>query len=208
MSVVNRAALAALAEQAHLSSPERRVLTGILATEGWHLLARLGTRRPAHPTAFAIGPTGVFAIVFAATAPDASELSDLRKHAEEPLVRLSAADFRFVPHMVEIVVVLPGRIRAESDGRIHVVDEAALLDTLIRRERRFKPARSAQLAASSVDKFIRLHLDLPTADESTDLAGLFTETDLNEAERAAALARPFSDWMTFLDPAQLTLVQT
>lgn len=203
-----RAAEQALAEQAHLSSPERRVLTGILATEDWHLLTRRGTRRPGHPTAFAIGPTGVFAVVFAATAPDAAELGDLRKHAEEPLVRLAAADFRFVPHMVEIVVVLPGRVRAESDGRVHVVDEAGLLDTLIRRERRFKPVRAAQLAASSVDKFIRLQLDLPATDEPTDLAGLFSETDLNEAERAAALARPFSDWMTFLDPTQLTLVQT
>lgn len=203
-----RAAEQTLAEQADLSSPERRVLTGILATEGWHLLTRRGPRRTGHPTAFAIGPTGVFAIVFAAATPNTAEFGDLRKHAEEPLVGLATADFRFVPHMVEIVVVLPGRIRAESDGRVHLVDEAGLLDTLIRRERRFKPARAAQLATSHVDKFIRLHLDLPTTDEPTDLAGLFTETDLNEAEREAALARPFSDWMTFLDPAQLTLVQT
>ncbi|MEV6064483.1 UvrD-helicase domain-containing protein [Nocardia asteroides] len=203
-----RAAEQALAEQSHLSAPERRVLTGVLATEGWHLLTRRGPRRPNHPTAFAIGPTGVFAIVFAAASPDSSAFGDLRKHAEEPLVRLATADFRFVPHMVEIVVVLPGRVRAESDGRVHVVDEAGLIDTLTRRERRFKPARAAQLADSGVDKFIRLTLDLPTTDEHADLAGLFTETDLNDAERAAALARPFSDWMTFLDPAQLALVQT
>ncbi|MDO3650914.1 UvrD-helicase domain-containing protein [Nocardia mangyaensis] len=203
-----RAAEQALAEQAHLSSPERRVLTGILATEGWHLLTRHRAYRPTHPTAFAIGPTGVFAIVFAATAPDATEFGPLRKHAEEPLARLAADDFRFVPHMVEIVVVLPGRVRAESDGRLHLVDEAGFVETLIRHERRFKPARAAQLAAAGIDDFTRLHLDLPTTDEPTDLAGLFTETDLNDAERTAALARPFSDWMTFLDPAQLSLVHT
>ncbi|MFG1774241.1 UvrD-helicase domain-containing protein [Nocardia salmonicida] len=201
-----RAAERKLAEQSHVSSSERRVLTGILATEGWQLLTRRGPLQPNHPTAFAIGPTGVFAIVFAATAPGPSEFGALRKSAEEPLTGLAAADFRFVPHMVEVVVVLPGRVRPDSDGRIQVTDEAGFLDVLFQRERRFKPARAAQLATTGIDKFTWLQLDLPAVSENTVDTGLFTETDLNDAERTAALARPFSDWMTFLDPAQLALV--
>ncbi|WP_336086120.1 UvrD-helicase domain-containing protein [Nocardia sp. SSK8] len=200
-----RAAEQTLAEQTHLSSPERRVLTGVLAGEGWHLLVRTTAFRPGRPTAFAIGPTGVFAIVFAATAPDTSEFGELRKHAEEPLTRLAVGDFRFVPHMAEIVVVLPGRFRAESDGRVHIVDEPGFLDTLTRRDRQYKPARAAQLAASGIDRYTHLRLDF--AVETDTAAELFTATDLNESERAAALSRPFSDWMTFLDPAQLSLVQ-
>ncbi|WP_278265440.1 UvrD-helicase domain-containing protein [Nocardia sp. AG03] len=201
-----RTAEQTLAEQAHLSSPERRVLTGVLAREGWQLLVRTTAFRPGRPSAFAIGPTGVFAIVFAATAPDTSEFGELRKHAEEPLARLAVGDFRFVPHMAEIVVVLPGRFRAESDGRVHIVDEPAFLDTLTRGDRQYKPARAAQLAASGIDRYTHLRLDRPV--ETDTAAELFTATDLNESERAAALARPFSDWMTFLDPTQLALVQT
>lgn len=203
-----RAAEQALAEQTRLSSPERRVLTGILATESWHLLTRNGPFQPGRPTAYAIGPTGVFAVVFADTLPPTAEFGALRRHAEEPLARLAAGDFRFVPHMAEIVVVLPGRVRAETDGRVHIVDESNFFGTLTRRARQFKPARAAQLAAAPIDRFTRVRPEQPMAAETTDAAGLFTAADLNDAERAAALARPFSDWMTFLDPAQLSLVQT
>ncbi|MFC4127145.1 UvrD-helicase domain-containing protein [Nocardia rhizosphaerae] len=199
-----RAAEQALGEQTHLSAQERRLLAGILADQGWQLLVRTAAVHQGRPSAFAIGPTGVFAIVFAATTPDPSQFGELRKDAEEPLVRLAVGDFRFVPHMVEIVVVLPGRIRAESDGRIHIVDEPGFVDTLTRRDRRYKPARAAELAAAGIDRYIHLRID--RSDESDTPAELFTETDLNDAERAAALARPFSDWMTFLDPAQLALV--
>ncbi|MFJ2838763.1 UvrD-helicase domain-containing protein [Nocardia sp. NPDC087230] len=199
-----RAAEQALAVQTHLSSSERRVLTGILASDGWQLLVRTTAFHPGRPTAFAIGSTGVFAVVFAATMPNPSHFGELRKHAEEPLARLALDDFRFVPHMAEIVVVLPGRVRPESDGRVHIVDEPGFVATLTGGDRRYKPARAAQLAASGIDKYTHLRLDL--IDEFDSPAELFTDTDLNETERVAALSRPFSDWMTFLDPAQLSLV--
>ncbi|WP_280306893.1 UvrD-helicase domain-containing protein [Nocardia neocaledoniensis] len=204
-----RAAEQALADQPHLRSAERRVLTGVLTTQSWHLLLRRTTPPTGQPTAYAVGPTGVFAIFFADDAPDPTDFGLLRKHAEEPLGALTTGNARLVPHTVEIVVVVPHRARGGSDGRVIVTDEPGFLDALLRRERRMSPARAAKLAtAADLASFPRVHVEVPRVDESADLGALFDEGDLNDAERAAALARPFSDWMTFLDPAQLSLVHT
>ncbi|MFD6454722.1 UvrD-helicase domain-containing protein [Nocardia sp. NPDC060220] len=198
-----------LAEQRQLTPGQRRFLAGLLTVRGWHLLVDSGSPVPDRIAAYALGRTGVFALVFTEALPSSAEVLKIRGEAERTFARLVVGGAQFVPHSVDVVLLMPRGARATSDGRYLVVDEAGFVETLARREKRMRAERVSELAATAAEKLpTHRYLcadDAPEA-ETIDAGSLFDQDDLREDARSSALARPFSDWMTFLDPDQVPLV--
>ncbi|MGC4994055.1 UvrD-helicase domain-containing protein [Nocardia salmonicida] len=200
-----------LAEQRQLTPGQRRFLAALLTNPGWHVLVDRGSPTPDRIAAFALGRTGVFALVFTAALPSAADVMKIRREAERTFAKVVVGGAQFVPHSLDIMLLMPHGSRPVADGRYLVVDETNFVDTLLRREKRMRANRVGELAATTAEK-LSTHLylcadDAPTA-ENVDAGGLFDQEDLHADARTAALAKPFSDWMTFLDPEQLTLVHT
>ncbi|WP_040689044.1 UvrD-helicase domain-containing protein [Nocardia vinacea] len=198
-----------LSEQRQLTSAQRRFLAGLLTVRGWHLLVERGTPRSDRAAAFAVGRTGVFALVFAESVPDSATIGKIRKNAEESFARLALGGTQFVPYSVELVLLVPDTKHFLADGRFLVADEAGFVGILVRGDQRMRAQRADELAATAAAKLSShqwLRADDAPESESVDAGSLFDEVDLRSDARDVALARPFGDWMTFLDPDQLSLV--
>lgn len=200
-----------LAEQRQLTPDQRRFLAALLTVRGWHVLVDRGSPMPDRIAAFALGRTGVFALVFTDSLPSSADVLKIRGDAERTFSRLVVGGAQFVPHSVDVALLMPRRSRASADGRYLVVDESDFVDTLVRREKRMRAERVSELAATAAETLATHRYlcadDAPEA-ETVDAGGLFDQDDLRADARSSALARPFSDWMTFLDPDQLSLVHT
>ncbi|MFC9665584.1 UvrD-helicase domain-containing protein [Nocardia sp. NPDC127606] len=153
----------------------------------------------------------MFALVFTDTLPSSVDVLKIRSEAERTFAKSVVGGSQFVPHSLDIMLLMPRGSRAASDGRYLVVDETSFVDTLTHREKRMRAERVSELAATAAEKLSAhryLCADDAPAAETVDAGGLFDQDDLRVDARTAALARPFSDWMTFLDPDQLSLVHT
>ncbi|MEU4652301.1 UvrD-helicase domain-containing protein [Nocardia fluminea] len=200
-----------LAEQRQLTPDQRRFLAGLLTVRGWHVLVDRGSPMPDRIAAFALGRTGVFALVFCDALPSSTDVLKIRGDAEQTFARFVVGGAQFVPHSVDIVLLMPRGSRAAAEGRYLVVDETSFVETVTHRAKRMRAERVSELAATAAEKLNTHNYlcadDAPQA-EAVDGGGLFDQDDLRADARTAALARPFSDWMTFLDPEQLSLVHT
>lgn len=200
-----------LAEFRALSAVHRLFLSVPLMRSGWHVLIDRGTSFP--PTgragAFAIGPTGVFAFVFADQVPDRNDLSRIRIRAEEAFANVVAGRNQYVPHMIELLVLTDQAVQPSLTGVYTMLDPKSLPQYLFGNPAQLARQRARDIAFGVTARSDRFELisadDAPSAETSvTD--GLFESDDLRDDERNRMLRRPFKDWMTFLDPQQLDLV--
>ncbi|AHH17052.1 putative UvrD/REP helicase [Nocardia nova SH22a] len=200
-----------LDELSFLSASHRRFLSIPLMRSGWQVL--VDPNDPFPPTgragAFAIGPGGVFALVFGDSVPDRDEIRRLRVRAEELFANLTVQRTSYVPHMVEIVLCLPRAIPLAADQPFSAADLTTLPAKFFRGEPKLSRQHARIVAARAAENNPRLQLlSSDTAPTTTTVVeeGLFHAGELREDARTKALTRPFSEWMTFLDPEQLDLV--
>jgi hypothetical protein len=143
------------------------------------------------------------------SAPDRAQLRRVRKHAEETFGGLLSNRSQFVPHMLEVMLLMSNAVRVQAHDPFLAADEATLRSPLINGERKLSPQRARVLAASVVSRvswYEWISTDDAPKDETPVTEGLFGAGELREDERVKMLARPFQDWMTFLDPDQIGLV--
>ncbi|MEV0342233.1 UvrD-helicase domain-containing protein [Nocardia sp. NPDC050713] len=189
----------------------RRILSVALMESGWHLLV---AREPEYPpvdraAAFAVGRTGVFALVFADEVPGESELRSVRRHAEETFANLYSGRRQYVPHMIQVVLVSSADTPMAADGRFRVATAATLRSNLLGNDKALQSNSArhlAKTASARLSGYERITTDEAPAAETVEAEGLFTEVEVREHERDRMLGRPFAEWMTFLDPEQLALV--
>ncbi|GGK62184.1 UvrD-helicase domain-containing protein [Nocardia camponoti] len=195
-----------LAEQRHLPPQQRRLLTGLLTTPGWHLLLSPRPPSASRVAAYALSRTGVFALTFVATPPSPETLLTIRREAEQTFARLSISGTQFVPHSIELVFLVPYGSRITAAGRYLVANETNFVHILSRRDNRMRTERVAELATAAAEILNSWQWlswgDAPRT-ETIESTGLFAAEDIAADARLAALRKPFSDWMTFLDPEQL-----
>lgn len=194
-----------------LSRTHRLFLSAPLMQSGWHVLVHRGETFP--PTgragAFAIGPPGVFAFVFADHIPEREHLTRIRVKAEELFANVTAGQHRYVPHMIELLVLSERPAAPADSGSCTVLDPTSLPKHLFSQAAQLTRQRARDIAfevAARSDHFELLSADDAPSAETTVTEGLFDSTDLRDNERHRMLTRPFKDWMTFLDPQQLDLV--
>ena len=197
-----------LGELAALTPAWRRFLSVPLMRKGWHILVERENSRSDRFDAYAIGPGGVFAMVRTDAVPAAAELRRIRWRAEETFANLTAGRKRYVPHMIEVLLLMPEAVRTPAEARYLAVDPTSIARRLFgettlsvaaaRRLATTVAARNTWFALVSAD-------DAPTRETATG-EELFAATALRANERERALARPFSEWMIYLDPDQLDLV--
>ncbi|WP_228000949.1 UvrD-helicase domain-containing protein [Nocardia australiensis] len=194
-----------------LTPGHRRSLSVPLMESGWHLLVAQTTPFPprGRAAAFAVGRTGVYAFVFAEEIPGEPVLRSIRKHAEETFANLEFGRNQFVPHMVQVVLLMP-EAGGQVDYRYLVADDSTIRATLLTGSATIKSKRARLLATAAAERASGYSLitadDVPVS-EIPAADGLFTDGELREHERDRMLGRPFHDWMVFLDPDQLALVQ-
>lgn len=198
-----------LATFSSLTAHQRRCLSVPLAERGWHLLIDRVEIGAGRASAFVIGRTGVFALVFAGSVPDRQRLLRIRKHAEEAFASVAFDREQFVPHMIDVVVLVDSPTRTGWHDQFYIADEASLRALLTDRDRKLSPRRAMDMAASVTDRLNTY--DWISSDDAPQPAvleseGLFGATKLREDARGGALTRRFQDWMIFLDPDQLALV--
>ena len=138
MPDINRERRRAWVEQQLASLPcstaeHRRFLSIPPMEHRWHLLVeRIAAFPPANrAAAFAIGPTGVFAFVFTDDLPDRIQLQRIRKHAEETFASLVHGRSQYVPHMLEVLLLMPTAAEVDGQGRFRAVDLRTLRRTLL-----------------------------------------------------------------------------
>ncbi|WP_280429678.1 UvrD-helicase domain-containing protein [Nocardia brasiliensis] len=193
-----------------LSAVHRNFLSVPLMEPRWHLLVDRGSSFPpaGRAAGFAIGPAGVLAFVFTDRALDDRELGRIRKHAEETCAGLAFGRSQYVPHMLEVMLLMP-RAVADAHARFVAVDLSSMRRRLRSRETVLtgnRPWFVATAIAARAERYTLISTnDAPTT-EATAAASLFAASELQVDERNKAIGRPFQDWMTFLDPNQLALV--
>lgn len=194
-----------------LQAPHRRFLSIPLMRVGWQVL--IERKDPFPPTgragAFAVGPGGVFALVFGDSIPAGDDIRRLRIRAEEVFANITVQRTSYVPHMVEVVICLPRAIPIAAEAPFSTADLTILPAKLFRAETKLSRQHARIIAARAAERTPRLEL-ISSEDAPTSVApaaeGLFGAGELREDARTKALTRPFSEWMTFLDPDQLDLV--
>ncbi|MFI1240697.1 UvrD-helicase domain-containing protein [Nocardia salmonicida] len=198
-----------LAAHPQLTASQRRFLSVILIEQGWHLLLDPATPRPDRSAAVAIGRTGVFVLVFAENVPTARILREIRRAAEELFAGLLVERGQFVPHTLEVVLLMPHRITTEAHDSFITADESTIRDTVLARDRLLTRHRAGAIAATVAARIGTgtwiCTDDAPTPDPVSS-EGLFDRASLDEDSRSNSLTRQFRDWVTFLDPDQLALV--
>ncbi|QLY34389.1 UvrD-helicase domain-containing protein [Nocardia huaxiensis] len=175
----------------------------------WHVLIDRGPSRRDRAAAFAVGPTGVYALVFTDSVPDRQWLRGIRKHAEEVFAGLVFGRSQYVPHMLEVVLLMPHAADTAAHDPFVSVDEATMRRMLLGRENIVPTRWIREITATVTNRGNRFEWisadDAPTA-ETVVSEGLFGASELREDERGKVLGRPFQEWMTFLDPDQISLV--
>lgn len=201
----------ALSAIAGLAGEHRRLLSVPLMESRWHLLIDRGQPFPPsdRSAAFAVGPTGVFALVFTDVIPGEQQLRAIRGDAENIFQRIILGRRQFVPHSIELMLLLPRVVGVENQEQFLAVDPKTLRRTLIARDTVLpgkQPSLIVTEVSSRTNRFDLISTDnAPTVvNEETD--GLFAPADVREPERNKLLTRPFQDWMIFLDPEQLSIV--
>ncbi|PSR67331.1 DNA helicase UvrD [Nocardia sp. MDA0666] len=197
-----------LGELTVLTPAWRRFLSVPLMRNGWHVLVERENSRSDRFDAYAVGPGGVFALVLTEVVPSAAELRRIRWRAEETFANLTAGRTRYVPHMIEVLLLMDEAADTPAEARYVAVDPTTIAARLFA-EARLSGRSARQISMTVAERntwFALLSADSNAVPETLPADGLFETTTLRADERARALKRPFSEWMTFLDPAQLDLV--
>ncbi|MBF4998456.1 DEAD/DEAH box helicase [Nocardia sp. BSTN01] len=197
-----------LGELTVLTPAWRRFLSVPLMRNGWHVLVERENSRSDRFDAYAVGPGGVFALVLTEVVPSAAELRRIRWRAEETFANLTAGRTRYVPHMIEVLLLMDEAADTPVEARYIAVDPTTIAARLFS-EASLSSRSARQIAMTVAERntwFALLSADSSAVPETLPAEGLFETTTLRADERARALKRPFSEWMTFLDPAQLDLV--
>ncbi|SUA42922.1 Uncharacterised protein [Nocardia africana] len=197
-----------LGELTVLTPAWRRFLSVPLMRNGWHVLVERENSRSDRFDAYAVGPGGVFALVLTEVVPPAAELRRIRWRAEETFANVTAGRTRYVPHMIEVLLLMDEAPDTPAEARYVVVDLTTIAARLFA-EASLSSRSARQIALTVAERntwFALLSAESGPAPEIPPAEGLFETTTLREEERERALKRPFSEWMTFLDPAQLDLV--
>jgi len=194
---------------AHLTALQRRLLAVPLMEGGWQLLVAGSPVPTDRAAAFAIGRTGIFALVFTDEVPDRQRLHRIRVHAEHSIAGLASDRSQYVPHMLEVMLLMDRAARTEAHDPFLAVDGATMRDVLLAGEAKLTRNRARDIATAGderLDRYAWISTDESPVAETTVTEGLFVTSELREDERDKALTRPFQEWMTFLDPEQLGLV--
>ncbi|MBF6577343.1 UvrD-helicase domain-containing protein [Nocardia farcinica] len=200
-----------LAQLPGLDAKHRRFLSVPLMARGWHLFVSRSAPSPGHIAAFAVGRTGAYALVFTDDVPEHAALRSLRKRAEETFGGLLGGRAQFVPHTVEVVLLMPRAIRTEAHDLFVAADESTLHTVLTEGEQRLSANKVREVADAldrRLDWFDRICPDGAPAAVDVAADTLISARELAAQAREEALKRPFREWITFLDPDQLTLVDT
>ncbi|WP_280234469.1 UvrD-helicase domain-containing protein [Nocardia cyriacigeorgica] len=200
-----------LADLPRLTAAQRRFLSVPLSERDWHLLIDRAGDNEGRASGFAIGRTGVYALIFTDVVPSRAHLVRVRKHAEEAFAGLLFGREQFVPHMLDVMLLMRSAAVTEAHDQYIAVDESTIRETLITGETKLSRRRARDIALSVSDRltwYQRISTESAPTVEQAASDGLFGESSLTEDARANGLARPFREWMTFLDPDQLALVHT
>lgn len=216
---------------------EERVaaLLGAMREWGWELLTdrRWPGTRAANIDMVAVGPAGVLVIdvkawaepgirggrLYRGDAPADDELDTLPRMTAT--IEDVVAECGLVPHSVVPVIMLAGhRHPAVPVGRVVVVGETESVVWVARQPSRIPAEEVARLterlraALPPYDDPVPSEVPLPLVDpvppRPQGAAGQQELVDIGALEQAlldAALAGSVEDWMTFLHPAQLSLVR-
>ncbi|MEU8898927.1 UvrD-helicase domain-containing protein [Nocardia sp. NPDC048505] len=198
-----------LAEFPALSTDQRRFLSIPMMESRWHVLIDRAPTRPDRASGFAIGPTGVYALVFTTDIPERQNLRAIRKHAEETFASLVFGRSQYVPHMIEILLLMPRAVATEAHDHFVSVDESTMRRTLLDGDNRLPLKWIREFSATVASRSGRyewLSGDEAPVAEAVVADSLFGAAELQEDERGKMLGRPFKEWMTFLDPDQIGLV--
>ncbi|QXN95621.1 UvrD-helicase domain-containing protein [Nocardia iowensis] len=177
----------------------------------WHLLIDSGIPFPPQdrPAGFAIGPSGVFALVFVDAIPETTHLSRIRTKAEEAIAGVTYGRRKYVPHMLEVMLLMEQAVNTGVQERFLAVDPITMRRTLLAQETGLSPKHARYIAtelAGRSRRYTLISTDNAPAAEPVSAEGLFATAELHESKRTKILARPFQEWMTFLDDDQLDLV--
>ncbi|MFD7843604.1 UvrD-helicase domain-containing protein [Nocardia sp. NPDC059764] len=189
----------------------RSIFAGMLMERGAHLLVRdpivnVPTGR-AH--ALLVSRGGVFALVFTSTAPTRQVIDDIRGHAQRLFDKLTIGSNMFVANTVRVALIVPvGTDLGHIDNRVAVADERTLRRTFF--TGRVLEKRDAEQVAKAVadgSKYRPVHIAEVGVASEPEAEGLFEETDTITDQRQRALSEPLLTWLSFLDPAQVSLVR-
>ncbi|WP_280265607.1 hypothetical protein [Nocardia wallacei] len=198
-----------LAAVPHLTAEQRRFLSIPLVERRWHLLIDRTTPRRDRAAAFTIGPTGVYALVFTQTVPEREWVRGIRSRAEEVFAGVAFGRRQYVPHMLEVMLLMPQAVRTAAHDPFVSVDESTMRQTLLTGENTLSTRWIGQIAATVAGRSGRFEWisseEAPTA-ETVVSEGLFGADEVRGDERSKVLGRPFQEWMTFLDPDQISHV--
>ncbi|MGW4350735.1 UvrD-helicase domain-containing protein [Nocardia sp. NPDC004582] len=201
-----------LAELPQLEAAHRRFLSVPLMRGGWQVLVeRPGTfARDGRASAFAVGVGGVFALTFADALPAAKELVQIRARAEETFSNLVSGRSQYVPHMIDVVVLMNRATETYPETSSATADLNGFPELLFGGDAKLSRKRAREIAETVAARDGRYEListdDAPKQAATPAADGLFAAVDLREDVRSKALARPFDEWMIFLDPGQHDLV--
>ncbi|MEV6389045.1 UvrD-helicase domain-containing protein [Nocardia xishanensis] len=151
----------------------------------------------------------MFALVFADEVPSESELRSVRRHAEETFANLYSGRSQYIPHMIQVVVVSSADTPVSGDGRFRVATAQTLRSIMLGNDAALNSNSARHLVktvAARLSGYELITTDEAPIAETVEAEGLFTDVEVREHERDRMLGRPFAEWMTFLDPEQLSLV--
>ncbi|MFE7722654.1 UvrD-helicase domain-containing protein [Nocardia rhizosphaerihabitans] len=194
-----------------LTAEHRRFLSIPAVEPRWHLIVDRDRDVPSadRPAGYAIGPGGVFALVFTNRALAAAEIRQVRAVAEERLAGLHLDGRVYATHMLEVMLLMPRLTDGVGSGLATCADLSTMRSALLGRPAVISNRRAKDLAvaASSRNGLRLLVSDSPPQTPSSTTENLFDPAELQDSERDRALERPLREWMSFLDPEQLDLVQ-
>ncbi|AHH17008.1 hypothetical protein NONO_c22100 [Nocardia nova SH22a] len=191
-----------LSELPVLTPMWRRFLEVPLLRAGWHVLVERENSRSDRFDAYAVGPGGIFALVLTDVVPAAAELRRIRWRAEETFANLTAGRARYVPHMIEVLLLMPTASEHPPEARYLTADPASIARRLFA-ESVLTTAAARQIATTVAER--NTWFALVSALEAP-------ETDIGEGDSDAVRVnclvpkRPLCEWMIRLDPDQLDLV--
>lgn len=211
-------AAARYAERFAAEDGERRLVTMLLALTGSHWRLLVDRDWPARPPVGAdmilVGPPGVFVIGVrrwgehrTVMTDDALYLVAMTRPVEDALEKLQMS-----PVAVQPVLLYAGHEIDEQVGRVRLVGSGNLAPVLAAAAPRMQPAMvraAATHLAEELTGYEVHHIDAAPSVPAPQLLDdeLFDAEQLREASLQQARARPMEGWMTFLHPAQVSLVR-
>ncbi|WP_406639594.1 UvrD-helicase domain-containing protein [Amycolatopsis sp. WGS_07] len=192
-----------------LNSLRRTIFTELVArtAEGWQLAVRTGPAPAAD--AYLIGRVGVFAIVVADPAPDAGTMRAVLRQVDERFAGLSLSGGQRVAAsaVTPVVIGTPDSPAGPRNAGPFWSLPFSRLDQLFQRDAVHlttkQAARIAEALRPLLDGYDWPKVEAPAA--KAESFELLTAESVADNQLAAAVARPFDTWMTFLHPDQAAL---